>query len=191
MPRILPWFIGGLALAVIMIVTVAVTKPIGASTEFVVADAIIWDWFNDDIVVSSDTAKSGYESPNEYLNSGGGKMVKAAAAPFENYSVIFVLSIMLGAFLSSRFGGDGPIGSESEMPNIWRRRFGNSKQNRYIAAFIGGFLVLFGSRLAGGCTSGHMLSGIMQTSLSGYLFALATFVTAIPLSFYIYRNTKG
>ncbi|WP_300643307.1 YeeE/YedE thiosulfate transporter family protein [uncultured Helicobacter sp.] len=27
---------------------------------------------------------------------------------------------------------------------------------------LGGFLLLYGARMAGGCTSGHMMSGIMQ-----------------------------
>lgn len=55
-------------------------------------------------------------------------------------------------------------------------------------AFAGGFIVLYGARLAGGCTSGHMMSGMMQTALSGYLFALAAFAAAIPTAMIIYRE---
>ncbi len=58
---------------------------------------------------------------------------------------------------------------------------------RFLLAFIGGFLALFGARF-GGCTSGHMMSGIMQTSLSGYLFATAAFVTAILTA--LFQNKK-
>jgi len=42
--------------------------------------------------------------------------------------------------------------------------------------------------MAGGCTSGHMMSGMMQTSLSGYLFAFAAFAFAIPTAFITYRK---
>nr|NIN34918.1 YeeE/YedE family protein [Gammaproteobacteria bacterium] len=46
----------------------------------------------------------------------------------------------------------------------------------------GGILVLYGARLAGGCTSGHMMSGMMQTSISGYLFAIGAFIPAVVLA---------
>ncbi len=55
-------------------------------------------------------------------------------------------------------------------------------------AFIGGVLVLWGSRMAGGCTSGHMMSGMMQTALSGYLFAFAVFVVAVPVAIILYKK---
>lgn len=190
MPKVLPWFAGALALALVMILTVGLVKPIGASTEFVVADAIIWDWFDDTIVQPSDTSKSGYESSNAYINEGGGKIAKSAAQPLKTYSVVFVLFIMVGAFLSSRLGGDKPVGGETEMPAVWRARFGDCKITRYLASFIGGFLVLFGARLAGGCTSGHMLSGIMQTSISGYLFLIGLLGVSIPLAILMYPKHK-
>ena len=47
---------------------------------------------------------------------------------------------------------------------------------------MGGFIFLFGARLADGCTSGHMMSGIMQGSVSGFVFAIAVFVVAIPVA---------
>ncbi|MCX8955661.1 YeeE/YedE thiosulfate transporter family protein, partial [Ruegeria sp. NA] len=52
----------------------------------------------------------------------------------------------------------------------------------------GGFVVLYGARLAGGCTSGHMMSGMMQTALSGYIFAAGAFAAAIPTAMLIYRK---
>ena len=58
-----------------------------------------------------------------------------------------------------------------------------------IGAFASGFFILFGARLAGGCTSGHMMSGMMQTSISGYIFAAAVFLIAIPTSLLIYKNS--
>ena len=45
-----------------------------------------------------------------------------------------------------------------------------------------------GSRLAGGCTSGHMMSGIMQTSLSGYLFAAGAFAAGIPTAILLFKR---
>ena len=51
---------------------------------------------------------------------------------------------------------------------------------KYGPFFISGFLLLYGARFAGGCTSGHMMSGMMQSSLSGYVFAGVVFLVAIP-----------
>ena len=48
-------------------------------------------------------------------------------------------------------------------------------QRRYRDAFIGGVLIIFGARLAGGCTSGHIISGITQLAISGILFGAAVF----------------
>ncbi len=74
-----------------------------------------------------------------------------------------------------------------QIPVVHTRRFGNNSILRYSLSFIGGVIVLWGARLAGGCTSGHMMSGIMQTSVSGYLFAGATFLVAIPTALLIYQ----
>ena len=54
----------------------------------------------------------------------------------------------------------------------WERFKGNSKLKRIIWAFIGGFILIFGARMAGGCTSGHILSGGMQLAISRFGFLL-------------------
>lgn len=185
---VLPWQWGGILLAIAFFAAILLVKPIGVSTQFVILDAVLWDAIDPSVVVESPTAKSGYESPNAYLNKSGGKYAANAANPL-NYSFIFVLAMMAGAFLSSLLGGDKPQSAGHRiMPDVWRNRFGDSSAKRYVISFIGGFLVLFGARLAGGCTSGHMMSGMMQTALSGYLFALGAFITAIPLAIIIFRT---
>lgn len=75
------------------------------------------------------------------------------------------------------------------MPALWRANFGDGSLNkRYLVAFIGGFLVLYGARLAGGCTSGHMMSGMMQTAVSGYIFAAGAFAAAVPVAILMYKK---
>ncbi len=182
------WLKSGIMLGMVFFVTVALVKPIGVSTQFVITDAMIWDKVDDSVITQSTTNKSGWESSNAYLNKSGGKYAKNAMDP-ANYSYIFVLSLMLGAFVSSRLkGGDKPTQAERDIPQVWRTRFGDCKATRYLAAFFAGFLVLYGARLAGGCTSGHMMSGMMQTSLSGYIFALGAFITGIPLAILMFKN---
>lgn len=187
---VLKWDWAGALLALAFFAAVLFVKPIGVSTQFVIADGIIWDLVQPDIVVSDETSASGYSSPNRYLNKKGGDYASDIADPL-NYSFIFVAAMVAGALLSALLRGDRPRSMEETiMPAVWRERYGPSATKRYIAAFIAGFIVLFGARLAGGCTSGHMMSGMMQTSLSGYLFALGAFATGIPLAILMYKKEK-
>lgn len=181
----LNWFWGGIALGIVFLLAVWIVKPIGVSTQFVILDGIIWSKLSPELIEEDPESKSGYSSHVSYLNKSGGKYAKNIAKPL-NYSFVFVVFIIAGAFLSSITKGPRATRSERTAPDVWRSRFGHSPGKRYIAAFIGGALVLFGARLAGGCTSGHMMSGMMQTSVSGYLFAMAAFAVAVPVAILIY-----
>ena len=177
---------GGILLGAVFFAAVLLVKPIGVSTQFVILDGILWDAVSSETVVVSEDSKSGYASPNAYLNKSGGKYARSVAEPL-NYSFIFVIAMMAGAFVSSRMRG-GVRGDERTMPQVWRANFGGSPVTRYAAAFGAGFLVLYGARLAGGCTSGHMMSGMMQTALSGYIFAAGAFAAAIPTALLLFRK---
>lgn len=183
----LNWFKGGLLLGAAFLVAVAFMKPIGVSTQFVIADGIVWNLFSDSVIQKNAESKSGYSSPNAYLNKSGGKYAKNVANPL-NYSFVFVIAMVIGAFLSSRLGGPRPSGPDRSAPEVWRQRFGDDPVLRYVTVFFAGVLVLFGARLAGGCTSGHMMSGMMQTSLSGYLFAAGAFAVGVPAAVLVYKR---
>lgn len=179
----LDWKLGGVLLGGVFFLAVLLVKPIGVSTQFVILDAIVGDTVNSALVTETDT---GYTSTNAYLAKSNGKYAKAAANPL-NYSFIFVLAMMAGAFASTRLRG-GLDAAERTMPAIWRNTYGNNSVKRYALAFVGGFVVLYGARLAGGCTSGHMMSGMMQTAVSGYIFAAGAFATAVPVALLMYRK---
>lgn len=180
----LSWKSGGLLLGLVFLAAVVLVKPIGVSTQFVIFDGILWDLVSPDVVVENAESKSGYSSPNAYLNKSGGKYASNVANP-ANYSFIFVLAMIGGAFLSALLRG-GVGAAERTMPAIWRNNFGDSPWKRYAAAFGAGFIVLYGARLAGGCTSGHMMSGMMQTAVSGYIFAAGAFLAGIPTAIYLF-----
>jgi len=46
-------------------------------------------------------------------------------------------------------------------------------------AFAGGFILLFGARLAGGCTSGHGISGISQIAVGSIITVIFMFAGGI------------
>ena len=175
-----PWYTSGAALAVCFLLAVILVKPIGVSTQFVIADGLLASWVNPDLVYEDTDSKSGYASTNAYLNKSGGKYAAAVAQPV-NYGIIFVLSMIVGGLFASRIQHV----RAPQMPRFHTTSFGKPVL-RYLFAFLGGVLVLFGARLAGGCTSGHMMSGMMQTAVSGYLFAAAAFITAIPVAIGLY-----
>lgn len=180
---VLNWRTGGVLLGFVFFLAVLLVKPIGVSTQFVILDGIIGDAVNSELVTRTD---EGYTSTNAYLAKSSGKYAKSVANPL-NYSFIFVIAMMIGAFLSAM--ARGGIGKdERRLPAIWYANYGDTPMKRYATAFIGGFIVLYGARLAGGCTSGHMMSGMMQTSLSGYIFAAGAFAAAVPVAMMMYRK---
>ncbi|WP_075996756.1 YeeE/YedE thiosulfate transporter family protein [Salaquimonas pukyongi] len=182
----LTWKNGGVALGLVFLAAVLLVKPIGVSTQFVIFDGIVWDAVNPAVVVENSEAKSGYASPNAYLDKSGGKYAANVANPI-NYSFIFALAMVGGAFLSGLLRG-GVASPERQMPQIWRSNFGDNPWKRYAVAFAGGFIVLYGARLAGGCTSGHMMSGMMQTAVSGYIFAAGVFLAGIPAAILLFNK---
>lgn len=179
----LNWRLGGVLLGFVFFLAVLLVKPIGVSTQFVILDGIIGSAFNPSLI---EQTAEGYTSSNAYMAKSGGKYAANAANPL-NYSFVFVLAMALGAFLSAMARGWVPR-EERSAPAIWRANFGDGAWKRYAVAFLGGFVVLYGARLAGGCTSGHMMSGMMQTAVSGYIFALGAFAAAVPVALWMYKR---
>lgn len=131
--------------------------------------------------------------------------------PAVDWQLLLVVGIAVGGFLASRVargrqaascalpvsggqttadgagpsaGGSGDAGDEivfvDGQPVAGRRKW---------MAFVGGFLLLFGARLAGGCTSGHIITGMTQLATASFLFAAAVFAVGIPAAKYF--NSKG
>lgn len=96
----------------------------------------------------------------------------------------FVLGMAVGGFIGGRTFKK-PV---ADVPTIWRRRFGNAPAKRYAATFLGGFLILFASRLAGGCTLGLFISGSTQLALSGLYFGVLIFGFAMLTARLVYGS---
>lgn len=103
-------------------------------------------------------------------------------APKIDWEWMLVFGIVVGSFSSSILSGQFVI---EIVPVIWSNAFGGSEILRLTVALLGGVLIGFGARLAGGCTSGHGISGSSQLAVSSWLaFALFFFggiVTAMFL----------
>jgi uncharacterized membrane protein YedE/YeeE len=105
-----------------------------------------------------------YAAANPYLVKMG---------EFLKPETMLVFGLLIGGFLASRFARDAK--PALEMVHAGEK----TTAARYRDAFIGGFLIIVGARIAGGCTSGHIISGITQLSVSGMIFAAGVFATGI------------
>ncbi|MEF9951931.1 MAG: YeeE/YedE thiosulfate transporter family protein [Clostridium sp.] len=172
------WIKGAIVLGLSFFIAALIVKPIGVSTQFSVASGIIHSSVDKNLIKEDSTKKNGYSSSNEYYNKSEGKIAKEIKNPI-NYDFIFVLAIPFGAFLGYLLlKKRGRINSEED--NTCPIEQNKSFLRKYAGAFLGGAVLLFGARMADGCTSGHMMSGMMQGSVSGYVFAASVFAVAIP-----------
>jgi uncharacterized membrane protein YedE/YeeE len=71
----------------------------------------------------------------------------------------------------------------------WKKYKNSSSTSRIIWAFLGGFILIFGARMAGGCTSGHIISGGMQLAVSSLLFAIFVFTGLLITGKLFYNKT--
>jgi uncharacterized membrane protein YedE/YeeE len=108
---------------------------------------------------------------------------EAGLEPKIGWFLMLLVGVFLGALLSSRLSGDR---SKISVPPLWRWRFGDSRAKRFAAAFLGGAIMVFGARVAGGCTSGHGISGTLQLAVQSWLFIMLAFTAAIGTAFLIF-----
>ncbi len=104
--------------------------------------------------------------------------------PAVDWELMLVIGVIVGAFLAAWQGGEL---TGQWVPPMWEARFGESVGLRMVAAFIGGGLMAFGARLAGGCTSGHGISGTMQLSVGSWIAVIFFFVGGIATAMLMFR----
>jgi uncharacterized protein len=153
-----PYF-AGILVGILAVLSVLVTtqllgkaKYLGASTTFVRTAGL-----------AEQKVAPEHVAQNEYFQAAKVKV---------DWQMLFLVGIFFGSFGASLT--DKSFKKE-KVPPIWEERFGSSTLFRAVGAFAGGVIALFGARLAGGCPSGHGLSGMMQLSISGFI-ALAFFL---------------
>lgn len=139
-------------------------KALGTSTSFVgAAGAAICS------VAPEHCAENAY-LVKEYGAKGGG------FKPIFDWQMSLDIALMAGAFLAAFLGGTL---KRERVPTLWAERFGPSVAKRYLAAFVGGFILIFGARMAGGCTSGHGISGGLQLAVSSWTFFMSMFASGV------------
>ena len=144
-----------------------VNRPIGITTAFEYSAAL-----------TEQAAAPQVAQP--YLDA----KAKDNKAPKIDWEWMLVLGVLIGAYASSRMPGDRA--PEEKVPPLWRSRFGDSPGVRYVGALLGGLIMMFGARVAQGCTSGHAISEVLQLALSSWIFAPVMAVAGMAVAFLIY-----
>jgi hypothetical protein len=154
------WIIAGTGIALLnTFIFSYFDRPIGASTFFpYVADNIFGAVNND---YFKQISKSG------------------------SWEVLFLAGGLLSGLLISLLRKDFRI---RMIHDNWEKYKGNNFGKRAFWAFFGGFILIFGARMAGGCTSGHVISGGMQLAFSSLLFALFVFAGLLLTGKFFYTK---
>lgn len=138
-------------------------KPIGCSTAFSRTSGMIERLFRGEKV--------------------GEKAYYKKFTPSIDWEWMLVVGIFIGALISARLSGDFRA---EWVPAKWAITFGSNPILRWGVALIGGVVMGVGARWAGGCTSGHGISGTLQLAVSSWLAVLCFFVGGIATALMIY-----
>ena len=96
----------------------------------------------------------------------------------------FAGGLLIGGFLSAQLGGGW---SPTWALGVFDTVIGLGPAGKLAWMFAGGLCIGFGTRLAGGCTSGHGIFGLANLERSGVVATLSFMVGGIVTTQLIYR----
>lgn len=152
-----PYVVGGLIGVLSMLTFYFSNKPIGASTAYARIAGMLG------LAVAPEHTRS-----LKYFKDN---------PPQVGWELMLVMAVIGGSFLAAWSGGEL---TGKWLPEMWQERFGaESYLLRALVAFGGGILMAFGARMAGGCTSGHGISGTLQLAVGSWVSAICFFIGGV------------
>lgn len=172
-----PWFVSGPLIATILLVLLYFGKTFGMSSNLKTLCTI----------------------------SGAGKYSDFFKFDWkaQRWNLIIVLGAIIGGFIATKFLSDGTaiqLSPEtiSDLAEINFTQAGNTLLPNEIYGWeaifsfkglsiliIAGFLVGFGTRYAGGCTSGHAISGLSNLQLPSLVAVIGFFIGGLLMTHFI------
>lgn len=160
-----PWYVGGSLVALVMVALIKLGKSFGFSSNFRVMCAAM----------------------------GAGKSVEFFRFDWrsQQWNLLFLVGTVLGGFLSAHFLSNGAAPDVAEATRLRLEELGiYSAGSSYLPTEIfgdwslrnigiwavGGLLIGFGTRYAGGCTSGHAISGLSNLQWPSLVAVIGFFI---------------
>jgi uncharacterized membrane protein YedE/YeeE len=187
------WWEGGLALATVAISFPLLTgNPLGLSGAL--ARLLRWgpegrdEMSGDSVSRECGTSCVGGAAPASVSSGTQGACGSLPSATGSTRSddidrvanLVFLLAVLVGGGLAGWVGGQ--TWKNARLAPEFHRLFGNGLST-VLVLFGGGLLVGFGTRLSGGCTSGHGLSGCGRLQPASLIATAVFFGVAIAVSF--------
>lgn len=163
-----PWYVAGPLIALVMLVLLLIGKKFGMSSNLRTACAAL----------------------------GAGKKVDFFKFDWraERWNLMVTIGAILGGFIASNYMGDTSVkinpeiaqqlatdyninsASTDYLPSEIFSNLALSSPSNILLLLLGGFLVGFGARYAGGCTSGHAISGLSNLQLPSLIAVIGFFI---------------
>jgi uncharacterized protein len=159
-----PYLVGALIGVLSMATFYLSDKPLGVSTSYARLAGLVGNLFS----------KRHTETLKFYQDT----------KPKIEWGVMLLFGVILGAFIAAYTGGEI---AAAWVPALWQEQFGPDVALRSGVAFLGGAIMAYGARLAGGCTSGHGISGALQLSVSSWIAMACFFAAAVATAMLLYR----
>jgi hypothetical protein len=120
-------YAGGAIIGFLSWIAFLTVAPLGASTSYVRTSGMIEKLFVSDHV----------SSLPYYIKE----------APIIDWQWMFVIGTLIGAFISALLSGTL---YKRFVPVMWKERFGTNRWKRWVFAFSGGVILMFGARMTDG-----------------------------------------
>lgn len=160
-----PYLVGALIGVLTMLTLTFSQKPVGASSAYSDVAGILGR-----VVAPKHIASLKYYQEHK---------------PTVSWTLVFVVGAIGGAFLAAWTGGEI---TGYYLQDMWVARFGpDSYLLRTLTAFFGGAIMAYGARMAGGCTSGHGISGTLQLAVGSWVAVICFFIGGIATAMLLYR----
>ncbi len=174
------WAVGGVAIAVVLFLLNWMGHGFGVSSTFRTVCAMAGagkkiPFFNMD--VKADAWRTTFVIGIVLGGLIAGNFLRSPEAVQISQSTVDYLSTLGIAYPESDAKGLGYV--PTDLFN-----FGNVKG--VLMAIVGGFLVGFGARYAGGCTSGHAITGLSHLQLPSLLTVIGFFIGGILMTWVIF-----
>jgi uncharacterized membrane protein YedE/YeeE len=134
--------------------------------------------------------------------AGGGKFIKFFDFNWRSqiWNLVFLIGAILGGFIARQYLSDGTPVQISENTISDLKTLGISAPTSaqpdelfsiesafslkgFLILAIGGLLVGFGSRYAGGCTSGHAISGLSDLQVPSLIAVIGFFIGGLIMTY--------